>query len=51
MIILAAVLALVGFTAGGGLAEAMYGGDLVCARCGAVMPGAGHECSEGRMTG
>ena len=53
MIILAAVLALVAVVAGAALAEAMYGVDLVCQRlacqrCGAIMPGAGHECSERR---
>jgi hypothetical protein len=48
VIILAAVLALVAVTAGAGLAEAMYGGDPVCARCGEIMPAAGHVCSEGR---
>ena len=47
MIILAAVSALVTVCVGAGLAEAMYGGDLVCQGCGAIMPGAGHEC-EGR---
>ena len=48
MAILAAVLSLVAVTAGAALAADMSGGDLVCRGCGAVMPGAGHECSEGR---
>ena len=29
------------------LAEVCYP-DLVCQHCGAIMPAAGHECSEGR---
>ena len=48
MIILAAVAGLVAVVAGAGLAVDMSGGDLVCQRCGEIMPGAGHECSEGR---
>jgi hypothetical protein len=47
VIILAAVAALVAVTAGAGLAVDMYGGDLVCARCGEIMPAAGHECNGG----
>lgn len=43
--ILAAVLGLVAVTAGAALAVDMSGGDLVCRRCGEIMPGAGHECS------
>jgi hypothetical protein len=45
VIILAAVLALVAVVGGYGLVEACYP-DLVCAQCGEIMPGAGHECSE-----
>ena len=47
MIILVAVLGLVGAGAGAAVAEVCYP-DLVCQRCGWIMPGAGHECSERR---
>ena len=47
MIILAVVLTVVAVVAGYGMAEACYP-DLVCARCGEIMPGAVHECSERR---
>ena len=48
MIILTAVLALVAVCTAAGLAE-VPGADLVCQRCGAIMPGAGHTCSGGEV--
>ena len=45
--ILAVALTLAAAGAGAGLAEVCYP-DLVCGRCGAIMPGSGHECSERR---
>ena len=51
LLILAAVFGVAAVFAGLGLvqtlAEVCYP-DLVCQRCGQIMPGAGHECSEGR---
>ena len=50
LVILAAVFAVTAVCAGFGLVgtlnEVCYP-DLVCRHCGAIMPTAGHECSEG----
>ena len=48
-VILAVVLAVVAAGTGAGLAEVCYP-DLVCQRCGSIMPGADHECSERRTS-
>ena len=47
IVILAVALTLAAAGAGVAVAEVCYP-DLVCGRCGAILPGGGHECSEGR---
>ena len=47
IVILAVALALAAAGAAAGVAEVCYPAR-VCGRCGTIMPGGGHECSEGR---
>ena len=51
LIILGVVFAVAAVFAGAGLVKLLAEvacPDLVCGRCGRILPGAGHECSEGR---